>query len=291
MNIKFLHITLVFLLFIGANSYWSQADTINQKNPENGRKIGYWIVLGNMSKEKGYDDQAKVEEGIYNNSRKQGIWKKYWPNGKLKSEIFYNRGRSTGSYTTYFENGNTEETGTMKNGLLVGDYQLFWENGKTRQVKTFNDLGVTEGKVELFYENGEKELVFNTVNGVEQGASTWFYENGDVKKKMDFNGGVPEKTEEFARINPPYEDPNKILASNAPKIEGEFNAAAVSIKDGYGKTYNDDKSILMDGEFKGGKLFNGRHYIYDEFGLLDHIEEYREGLFVGNGIIGKKDRF
>jgi antitoxin component YwqK of YwqJK toxin-antitoxin module len=290
MNLKVRNITLIVLIILFSSSSWAQTDTINQTNPENGRKLGYWIVLGSMSKEKGYSGEAKVEEGVYNNSRKQGVWKKYWPNGKLKSEIFYNRGRSTGSYTTYFKNGNVEEKGTMKNGLLYGDYQLFWENGKARQEKTFNELGVTEGKVELFYENGEKELVFNTVNGVEQGESTWFYENGDVKKKMAFNGGTPEKTEEFTRVNLPYKNPNTIVASNAPKIEGEFNAAA-RIKDGYGKTYNDDKSILMDGEFKSGKLFNGRHYIYDEYGLLDHIEEYRDGLYVGNGIIGKKDLF
>ena len=290
MKIKVLHIVLLILFFGCHGQSLGQLDTINQKNPDNGKKTGYWIVMGSMSKEKGYANDSKVEEGVYNNSRKQGIWKKYWPNGKLKSEIFYKSGRSTGSYTTYFENGNVEEKGTMKNGLLVGDYQLNWANGKTRQIKKFNVLGVTEGVVQLFYENGKKELVFNTINGIEQGESTWYYENGDVKRKMDFSSGVPEKTEEFQRINPPYENPNKITASNAPKMDGKFNAAA-RIKDGYGKTYNDDKSILMDGEFKSGKLFNGRHYIYDEFGLLDHIEEYRDGLYVGNGIIGKKDRF
>ena len=285
----------LFVFIIAAlmcsNSLVAQSDTLNQTNPENGRRVGYWIVLGNMSKEKGYDDNAKVEEGVYLNSRKNGIWKKFWPNGNLKSEIFYKRGRSTGAYTTYFKNGNVEEKGTMKGGFLVGDYQLFWENGKTRQIKTFNSLGATEGVVELFYENGQKELVFNTVNGVEQGESTWFYENGDVKRKMAFNNGVSEKTDDYAMVNPAYEDPNKKSAVTAPKIEGAFNAATVAIKDGYGKTYNNDKSILMDGEFKGGKLYNGRHYIYDDFGLLDHIEEYREGIYAGNGIIGKKDRY
>ncbi|MDG2369011.1 MAG: hypothetical protein P8M12_00065 [Flavobacteriales bacterium] len=291
MNFKVGIITSLFLIGSVLIPVYSQADTINQKNPDNGRKIGYWVILGNMSKEKGYDAAAKVEEGVYNNSRKNGVWKKYWPNGKLKSEILYKRGHSTGAYTTYFKNGNVEEQGTMRNGFLVGDYQLNWENGKTRQVKTFNSLGATEGVVELFYENGAKELVFNTVNGIEEGESTWFFENGDVKRKMAFNNGVSEKTEDFERINPAFKDINEKIAEKGPKIKGDFNAATVAIKDGYGKTYNDDKSILMDGEFKSGMLFNGRHYIYDEFGLLDHIQVYQDGTYVGNGIIGKKDKY
>ena len=291
MNFNIGIITSFIFIVLATSSTPAQSDTINQINADNGRKIGYWVILGDMSKEKGYDATAKVEEGVYTNSRKNGVWKKYWPNGKLKSEIFYKRGHSTGEYTTYFKNGNVEEKGNMSNGFLVGDYQLFWENGKPRQNKTFNSLGSTEGIVELYYENGAKELVFNTVNGIEEGESTWFYENGDVKRTMDFNNGVSDKTEDFEMVNPAFEDLNKRIAEKAPVIKGDFNAATVALKDGYGKTYNDDKSILMDGEFKSGMLFNGRHYIYDEFGLLDHIQVFQEGIYVGNGIIGKKDKY
>jgi hypothetical protein len=47
----------------------------------------------------------------------------------------------------------------------------------------------------------------------------------------------------------------------------------------------------MDGTFKDGRLHDGRHYIYDEFGLLDHIEVYKDGVYVGNGVIGAKDKY
>ena len=29
----------------------------------------------------------------------------------------------------------------------------------------------------------------------------------------------------------------------------------------------------MDGEFKDGYLYNGRHFIYDEFGILEKMPE------------------
>ena len=46
----------------------------------------------------------------------------------------------------------------------------------------------------------------------------------------------------------------------------------------------------MDGCFQDGRLHNGRHYIYDEYGLLDHIDVYKEGEYAGNGVIGAKDK-
>ena len=41
----------------------------------------------------------------------------------------------------------------------------------------------------------------------------------------------------------------------------------------------------MDGEFKDAKLWTGKHYIYDENGLLERIEVYKDGKYVGNGVL------
>ena len=41
----------------------------------------------------------------------------------------------------------------------------------------------------------------------------------------------------------------------------------------------------MDGAFKSGKLWTGKHYIYDENGLLERIDVYKEGAFSGNGVL------
>ena len=132
---------------------------------------------------------------------------------------------------------------------------------------------------------------FTTENGKETGKSTWYFENGDVKREVTYNeAGVVAETVDFERKNTAYVDPDPAPVQKGPKIQGTFNSSNSNLVDNYGKTYDDDKNILMDGEFRGGRLYNGRHYIYDEFGLLDHIKEYREGIYVGNGIIGKKDK-
>jgi len=261
-------------------------DTINRVDPVNGRKTGYWIITGSISKQKGFAAEDKVEEGRYVNSRKTGEWIKYWPNGAVRSKINFKYGRTMGAYTTYFQNGKIEEKGTINAGLLTGSYELYWPNGQLRQAKKFNSSGKTEGKVDYFYANGKKEVSFNTINGQENGGATWYYENGDKKKEIIFQNGKSLLTKEYETKKPivEFKDP---LIEKGPKIEGVFNSAQNQLVNNYGKTYDNDKNLLMDGEFKSGRLFNGRHYIYDEYGLLEKIKVFKNGVFAGNGILGK----
>ena len=72
-----------------------------------------------------------------------------------------------------------------------------------------------------------------------------------------------------------------------PKIKGKFNGANDALLIITAKLDENKKNLLMDGEFIDGYLYNGRHFIYDEFGLLEKIKIFKNGVFVGNGIIGK----
>ena len=286
---KFLvYIFCLFVLIFGVSNkaYCLFNDTINKLDPANGRKTGYWIITGSISKEKGFGVNDKVEEGNYINSRKTGKWIKYWPNGAVRSTVNYKYGRTFGAYATYFQNGKIEEKGTMMSGLLTGSYELYWPNGKLRQSKKFNKSGKTEGKVDYYYANGNKEISFVTKNGQETGNAVWYYENGDKKKEVSFVDGKSTSIKKFQPTRPivEYEDPS---IEKGPNIKGDFNNAQKQLTNGYGKTYDDNKNLLMDGEFQDGKLYNGRHYIYDEFGLLEKIKVFKNGVFIGNGVLGK----
>ena len=255
-------------------------------DPESGRKTGYWIITGDMKPKEGYNAKNKIEEGVYVNSRKNGIWIKYWPNGNVRSEINYKNGRTNGAYTTYFQNGNVEEKGNVIAGMMQGEFTLFWPNGKLRQKKKFNLNGKTDGQVVYYYPNGNKELVFESNNGIENGSASWYYENGDKKKDCFFDNGTVQTTKQYELLTEitTYIDEEIEMG---PKIKGKFNKANNDLINNYGKTYDENKNLLMDGEFKNGYLYNGRHFIYDEFGLLEKIKVFKNGVFVGNGIIGK----
>jgi len=160
------------------------------------------------------------------------------------------------------------------------------------QEKNFNAEGKAEGTQKYFYENGQVELEFNSSNGKNVGTATRYWPNGDIKEIIEFDAeGNGKSSGEKKMVNPPVileseKEEKKIGEGIAAKgDENEAQKTGKGIVDGYHKTYNKNKDILMDGEFKNGKLFSGKHYIYDEYGLLEKIEVYKNGKYIGNGVV------
>ena len=91
------------------------------------------------------------------------------------------------------------------------------------------------------------------------------------------------------RVNPPVILEEEVVTEKEEGVEADgitFDPKDIGeIEDGYHKTYNENKDIYMDGEFKNSKLWTGKHYIYDENGLLERIEVYKDGKYVGNGVL------
>lgn len=283
-------ILLINILFI--NSFLAQDnDTINQMRE--GSRNGYWIINGDLANDTNYVPVAKVEEGMFYMGRRIGIWSKYYPKGALKSKINYVNGKPEGSFITYYKNGVIEEKGNWKAKVYKGDFIRYYENGKVAQKKSFNEKGRTDGQVVYYYPNGKEELVFETVNGMGKGKATRFWPNGDVKEKITFNEkGESATSGTIKRKRPPVKNARLIIEKKeAIEAKGELNigplpsAKGKLLKDGYHKTYNQNKDILMDGEFEKGKLWTGKHYIYDENGLLERIDVYKDGKFFGKGAL------
>jgi antitoxin component YwqK of YwqJK toxin-antitoxin module len=268
------------------------SDTLNQK--VDGKKHGYWIIFAHMRNMPDYAPDDVIEEGRYKMNRKDGKWKKYFPTGNLKSEIVYKNGKAVGDFITYYNNDDNtvEEQGNWMGKAYTDKFVRYHENGVVAQEKTFNENGKAEGPQKYFYENGQVELEFNASNGKNVGTATRYWPNGDVKEIITFDEeGNGSSSGEQERVNPPVildSQKEENEAGEGIAAEGEENEAQKSgngLIDGYHKTYNDNKDILMDGEFKNGKLYNGKHYIYDEYGLLEKIEVYKNGKYVGNGVV------
>lgn len=273
-----------FVSFCGAQPVLYNGDSVNIKIED--KKEGKWIVFGKNQKDPKFKPDQVVEEGFYNANRKEGIWVRYYPNGNKKSEISYKRGRPNGSFKLYYENGNVEEEGEWTNRLYNGAFKRYYEDGTLEQEKTFDANGKAKGKIVYYYPNGKKELEFNSENGKETGVATRYYPNGDVKEVISFENGDALEFRDKKMVNKPVEVKETIKQKNSPTAQGKVNEAHQDIKDGYAKRFNENKDILMDGEFKGGKLWNGKWYKYDENGLLLKIEIYKNGKYIGDGVIG-----
>jgi antitoxin component YwqK of YwqJK toxin-antitoxin module len=281
---------ILFLVMVPTTHADSQSFTYNgqevNQTDDQGRKQGHWVFLGKYKNLPGYAPEDPVEEGDFLDNRKTGMWISYYPGKKVKSEIEHKMGRPNGKYLKYYENGQLEEKGTWQGNKYVESFERYHENGQLAQKKTFNSAGKTEGKVEYYFENGKPELVYTSKNGVESGPATRYYPNGDVKEEIVYADGAVTNRVEKKMVNPEYKEPVKDTKA-APTTQGTTNTAEGSKlpKDGYAKTYNANQDLEMDGEFKGGKLWNGKWYKYDKNGLLYKIEIYKNGKYFGDGVL------
>jgi len=253
---------------------------------ENGMKQGMWTIWGHMKPEKGYPENGKIEEGPYKDSRKNGEWIKFHKDGKTPRLVgVYVNNRPNGKYKKFYETGGVMEEGTFSAGKQKEVYKRYHENGNVAQEKEFNDSGKEDGTVKFFYEDGTPEFVFEKKDGVTVGTATRYYPNGDVKETITYgaDGTVGTKTQK-ERINPPKGETVATTGGGGPSGAGlntkngkKFN------RDGYNKLYNKDDELEMDGDFKSGKLWDGKLYKYDSDGILLKIEIWKKGKYHSDG--------
>jgi len=279
--------TLPLLLLLIGLSFPSlklngQSDTINQII--NDMKQGYWIIYGKDKPDKGYPENGKIEEGRYLDNRKNGMWIKYYSDGstpRLKGN--YRNGRPYGEFEKFHDNGVRSQKGSYKNKKMDGEYVISNSEGVVTQEKNFNSDGKEEGVQKYYFDNGTPQMVIIKENGVPTGESITYWPNGDEKKRVKYgpNGEVQE-TVEIDRVNPPLgEEPDG--GGGPPGDKGVKKDGKPFNRDGYNKIYNKNDEIWMDGEFKRGKLWDGKLYVYDSDGILLKIQVWKDGKYHSDG--------
>jgi antitoxin component YwqK of YwqJK toxin-antitoxin module len=262
-----------------------QDDKINQKSAD-GKKQGKWIYYGKDRPQEGYPVDGKIEEGPYKDDRKEGTWIKYHNDGvtpKLKGEYVSNRPK--GSYTKYHPNGKVKEVGVFEKNQYQDSLRRFHENGQLEYEAKYNENGKEQGKVRYFYPHGQVEFEYTSTNGIPSGKATRYYENGDVKEIIEYaSDGSVAKSDQKEMVNPAVrvKDPGA-SSEGAPKITSPIVKGGKFQPNGYNKVYNSDDEIWQDGDFKDGRLYNGKVYVYDKDGILLKVKVYKSGLYHSDG--------
>lgn len=102
---------------------------------------------------------------IDKDSLKQGVWREFYPGGRLKSEAVYKNNK--------------------KQGLDISWYNL---NGCVKQEAYYNN-GQLDGPVTYYYRNCKKEMTENYKNGVKDGLEISYHPNGRIKAEGNFKKG------------------------------------------------------------------------------------------------------
>jgi hypothetical protein len=269
------------------------ADTLN-KLDELGRKQGWWKVSAPKADKPDYTDGQLIEEGKYANSKRIGLWRRYWPNGAVMSEITYQMGRPRGGYKTFYPDGKVEEQGNWDLDRNTGNFMRWHSNGQLAQEFTFNDYGTRDGVQKYYHENGRLEVEVSIKEGKEDGTLTRYYANGDLQEVAQFNDGVINaNNSKYVRpvhtVEAPKPEP---AAKPAPEKTVEEVTNAVAFRDnGFNTLYDKQLRLSQQGEFNKGKLWNGKYYRYNKAtGELLKIEVYVDGRYTGNAVLTEEDK-
>ena len=280
---------MFILLFILPFEFVAQSDTLNQKDSL-GRKQGHWVFYGKDQPQKGYPAEGKISEGDYLNDRKNGEWIMYYKDGvtpKIKGTFINNR--PTGSYQTYNRDGILKEKGTFENMRNSGKTTSYWPNGNLREILFYNEHGKLHGDLKFYYETGELEAEITFINGVMTDTVKRYYSDGGLKELAIFDS-TGAKIDSFIKPQIIQDSTGNELyrivePNNASRVPRQPISKPIvpCPQQQESKIYNEDKYLLYEGYFKNCRLWDGRHYIYDDDGLLLKVKVYKEGKYHSDG--------
>lgn len=126
-----------------------------------------------------------VAEGILSeDGKRQGDWKEYYPDGRIKSKGKYTDDIRTGEWVFYHPNGQTEQTGTYNtDGLITGRWLWYHPNGQLHRDETYQK-GVSEGISEEYDFKGKLISRGNFRSGEKEGK--WMYDSGDHREEGEY---------------------------------------------------------------------------------------------------------
>lgn len=303
---------LKLLLFITgfillANFGHAQSDTLNQKDDQ-GKKQGYWIITGKMRPDKGFCDTCKIEEGNYLDNRKNGLWIKYFNDGITERfRATYRNGRPAGPYVKYWLDGRLKEEGDFSKGRQKGVLKKYSEYGTLTLSKNYNDAGREDGWAHYYFVNCDsadktvrEQLVYFKRDGVTQNKSYRYYYSGCIQQINYYeNDGSFEEVlmyqndcdlDDSLKLGTKGKVDKDDPCNRKEKFDaGKRNPPPRFDPNGYNEIHDKNNQIWMKGEFRGGKLFNGRLYKYDSDGLFKKVEIWEGGLYSKDGTLDKMD--
>ncbi|PKP20126.1 MAG: hypothetical protein CVU05_09785 [Bacteroidetes bacterium HGW-Bacteroidetes-21] len=269
-----LFILLSFLtLFSKVNV--AQSDTINKLN-ENNEKHGYWIFYN--------DNNQKVDEGKYVNGKKEGLWKGYYDDGKIKQELTFKENKADGYAKFYYPTGIVSEEGIWKGNKWVGQYKYFHPNGNVSYDWSYSEQGKRTGVQKYYHENGKIMIEGEWNDGKESGVLKEYDDTGKLIAEKNFADGKLDASS-VKIFNSSTQNTTENNSNNENIIVKENNTnqnSNVGFFDGngYNITKTKDGKKDREGEWKNGRLIDGKRYHYDEEGKLVKTSIYKGGNIV-----------
>ncbi|MEO6882456.1 MAG: toxin-antitoxin system YwqK family antitoxin [Bacteroidia bacterium] len=221
-----------------------------------------------------YADTAKTLNRIDANGKKQGAWKKNYPNGAMRYKGYFVDDQPVGDFVYYYSrdtiqavldygngtDGKAKATMYFPGGNLMAkgfytqekkDSTWCYYDPYGPVVSTENYLnGLKNGVCKIFYPNGQVNEERTWLNGKQNGIWRQYFENGAIKSLGRYQNDSLD-----GRVTFFYPDGVKIAAQGIYKND---------VKNGEWIFYKDDGTVLNKQTFNMGHITKGQVVITQE---------------------------
>lgn len=157
---------------------------------------------------------------IDKDSLKQGVWKEFWQNGDLKSEVIYKNNKKQGLEITWYDDLDcVKQESYYKDGVLDGPSIYYSRKCKKDFFETFKN-GVKEGLELAYYHNGNIKAEGNYKKGNLDG----YYRVYDKNGKFAFES---RSTNVETDLNPNIADTANSVVFNVLKRNKQWKSKLV----------------------------------------------------------------
>lgn len=251
-NIQLPIFLTILFVFLYVTSFSQDVDTINILDVK-GQKQGVW--------KKYHPNGILRYEGQFKNDNPIGTFKHFYDNGKISMKIHHFE-KGLAYANMYYQTGELKATGKYENQEKDSLWTYYNLNG-TPISEEFYLSGKREGTWKVFYENGKIAAEKNYSNNIENGEWIEYFESGKIKSKATYQMGRIEGQRYFY-----YEN-------GLPKIIGNYQR---DVRNGVWMYYNEDGSTKKREEYKFGRRIdeNKDDDLINEDSLLREKKDFLE---------------
>lgn len=233
---------LYILLFTNAIAFAQPKESFNVQD-KNGKKQGYW--------RKYYDEGKLRYEGNFKDNNAIGVFKYYYPTGQLKATNTYSENGKKAFSVIFYTTGKKQAEGNFINEKKDSVWLFYNQDEKLISAESYK-LNKKTGPSYAYYSTGKVADETNWLNDEKVGAWKTYWDDGQLKSTAKLNKGDIEGRMIFYHAN------------GMVDLMGDYRNGN---RDGEWVTYHPDgkikmKEIYKDGTLKETKLING---VFEEF--------------------------
>jgi len=139
-----------------------------------------------------YYTGALTSAEMYSNGVKQGMEKKFYPNGKVSEEVEWKDDIKNGIWNQYFEDGTPKLKASFLYNTVNGPYTFYWPNGTLYIKGTFVD-NKREGKWYFYTDEGKLKSEISYINGKAENEEEIIARDQEFFRMVDQNIGKFEE--------------------------------------------------------------------------------------------------